>query len=82
MRCNNGDTCRSITVGGGGISLQPSFMVSEDLRTGLLVELLPEYRSIELGVYIVYPTRKHLAPKVRALINFLSDRFASPPWID
>jgi DNA-binding transcriptional LysR family regulator len=82
VRCNNGDTCRSITVGGGGISLQPSFMVSEDLRTGLLVELLPEYRSIELGVYIVYPTRKHLAPKVRALINFLSDRFASPPWID
>jgi DNA-binding transcriptional LysR family regulator len=36
---------------------------------------LPEYRSIELGVYAVYPTRKHLSPKVRALIEFLAGRF-------
>lgn len=82
VRCNNGDTCRSITVAGGGISLQPSFMVSNDLSTGVLVEVLPEYKSVELGVYIVYPTRKHLSPKVRALINFLAERFASPPWQD
>ena len=25
---------------------------------GQLVELLPEYRSIELGIYAIYPTRK------------------------
>lgn len=57
-------------------------MVSNDLSTGVLVEVLPEYKSVELGVYIVYPTRKHLSPKVRALINFLAERFASPPWQD
>ena len=80
VRCNNGDTCRSIALAGGGVSLQPSFMVAEDLRAGALVEILPEYRSIELGVYIVYPSRKHLPPKVRALVNFLSERFAQPAW--
>lgn len=82
VRCNNGDTCRSITVAGGGISLQPSFMVSDDLRSGVLVEVLPQYQSVELGVYIVYPTRKHLSPKVRALINFLVERFARPTWLE
>ena len=80
VRCNNGDTCRSIALSGAGIALQPSFMVSEDLRNGTLVEILPEYRSIELGIYVVYPTRKHLASKVRALINFLAERFSHPQW--
>ncbi|MFL1416684.1 LysR family transcriptional regulator [Pseudomonas fildesensis] len=80
VRCNNGDTCRSIAIAGGGIALQPSFMVGEDLRSGALVEVLPEYRSIELGIYVVYPTRKHLASKVRALISFLTERFAHPEW--
>lgn len=80
VRCNNGDTCRSIALAGGGIALQPSFMVGEDLRNGALVEILPEYRSIELGIYVVYPTRKHLTSKVRALISFLTERFAHPEW--
>ncbi len=80
VRCNNGDTCRAITLAGGGISLQPSFMVAQDLRRGDLVELIPEYRSIELGIYVVYPTRKHLPAKVRALISFLVERFAHPVW--
>jgi DNA-binding transcriptional LysR family regulator len=80
VRCNNGDTCRSIALAGGGIALQPSFMVAEDLRKGDLVEILPAYQSVELGIYVVYPTRKHLATKVRVLINFLAERFAHPQW--
>lgn len=80
VRCNNGDTCHSIALAGGGIALQPSFMVAEDLRKGDLVEILPAYRSVELGIYVVYPSRKHLATKVRVLINFLAERFAHPQW--
>jgi len=37
---------------------------------------MPGYRSIELGIYAVYPTRKHVLPKVRALIDFLAERFS------
>jgi DNA-binding transcriptional LysR family regulator len=81
VRCNNGDTCRAITLAGGGLSLQPSFMVAQDLRRGDLVEILPEYRSVELGIYVVYPTRKHLPAKVRTLINFLVEQFAQPSWV-
>lgn len=80
MRCNIGDTCRSITLAGRGISLQPSFMAACDLRSGDLIEILPEYRSVELGIYAVYPSRKHLPSKVRVLISFLTEHFASPPW--
>jgi DNA-binding transcriptional LysR family regulator len=78
---NNGDTCRAIALRGGGVILQPSFMIGEDLRRGALVRILPEYRSVDLGIYAVYPSRKQLPPKVRALIDFLAQAFLVPPWV-
>jgi DNA-binding transcriptional LysR family regulator len=77
---NNGDTCRAIALGDGGIILQPSFMVSEDLRRGDLVRLMPGYRSVELGIYAVYPSRKQLPLKVRCLVDFLVEAFRVAPW--
>ncbi|KQT11376.1 LysR family transcriptional regulator [Ramlibacter sp. Leaf400] len=74
MQTNSGDTCRAVALGGGGIVLQPTFLVSADLQRGDLVEVMPGYRSAELGIYAVYPTRKHMPPKVRLLIDFLAAR--------
>lgn len=77
---NNGDTCRTIALSDGGITLQPSFMLDNDLRAGRLIELMPNYRSVELGIYAVYPTRKQLSLKVRRLIDFLVEAFADVSW--
>lgn len=46
-------------------------MVGTDLQSGALREVLPQYRSMEFGVYAVYPSRKHLTPKVRLLVDDL-----------
>ncbi len=73
---NNGDTCRAAALAHCGIILQPTFLVGDDLAAGRLVELLPDYRALELGIYALYPTRKHVAPKVRAMIEFLLQSFA------
>lgn len=72
MRTNSGDTCIAAARKGKGVIHQPSFMVNADLHSGALVELMPTYRSIEFGIFAVYPTRQYVAPKVRALIDFLS----------
>jgi DNA-binding transcriptional LysR family regulator len=80
MRTNSGVTCCAAARQGRGLVLQPTFLVGEDLLSGALVEVLPEYRSIELGVYVVYPSRKHLSPKVRAAIDFLAEAFRQPAW--
>jgi len=74
---NNGDTCRAVALAHQGIILQPTFLIGDDLACGRLVELLPQYRSIELGIYAIYPTRKHVAPKVRALVNFLEQKLST-----
>jgi DNA-binding transcriptional LysR family regulator len=80
MRTNSGDTCCAAAAQHQGIVLQPSFLAGTYLASGALVEILPQYRSIELGVYAVYPSRKHLTPKVRALIDFLVDAFRMRAW--
>ncbi|MBS0466675.1 MAG: LysR family transcriptional regulator [Proteobacteria bacterium] len=77
MRTNNGETCRAVALAHQGVILQPSFLVGSDLAAGTLVELMPAYRSTELGIYAVYPTRKHLSAKVRVLIDFLAAHFSS-----
>jgi DNA-binding transcriptional LysR family regulator len=76
MQTNNGDTCLAAALAHQGIVLQPSFIVGEALRAGDLIEIMSQYKSIELGVYAIFPTRKHIAPKVRALIDFLVEYFS------
>jgi DNA-binding transcriptional LysR family regulator len=80
LRSNNGDTCCAAALQHQGIVLQPSFMVSQHLRAGALVEVLPQYRSLELGVYALYASRRHVTPKVRVVIDFLVDAFRICPW--
>lgn len=74
IHTNNGDTCRAAALAHQGIILQPAFLVGADLEEGTLVELMPEYRSLDLGIYAIYPSRKHVPPKLRALIEFLREQ--------
>jgi DNA-binding transcriptional LysR family regulator len=80
VRTNSGDTCRAAALQDQGIVLQPTFIVGPDLARGTLRELMPAWRSFELGVYAVYPSRRFVSPKVRLLIDFLVDAFAHPVW--
>jgi DNA-binding transcriptional LysR family regulator len=80
LRVNNGDTCRSAALQGLGIIVQPSFIISDDLAAGNLVEILPGWHAEERGIYAVYPTRQHLSGKVRALVDYLADKFKHEEW--
>lgn len=80
IHTNNGDTCRRAALAHHGIILQPDFIVGEDLRRGDLVEIMPAYRSIEVGIYAVYPSRKNLPLKTRRLIDFLAEALRAPSW--
>jgi DNA-binding transcriptional LysR family regulator len=80
FKTNSGDTCKALALASQGIILQPSFLVYEELKRGKLIEVMPAYRSIELGVYALYPSKKHISAKVVALIDFLIDHFKNSPF--
>jgi DNA-binding transcriptional LysR family regulator len=80
LQSNNGETCMAAALRHQGVILQPSFLVAQHLASGALVELMPQYRSIELGVYAVYPTRRYLPTKVRVMVDYLVQAFRVPTW--
>ena len=76
IRADNGDMLRLAAVNGCGIIFQPQFIVAGDLAAGSLVRILPEWQSGELGIYAVYPSKKHLSAKVRTFVDFLAERLS------
>jgi DNA-binding transcriptional LysR family regulator len=69
---NSGETLRRATLAGVGIWLAAGFIVRDDLESGQLVRLLPEYRPIEFSMNAIYPHRHHLSAKVRTFIDLLA----------
>lgn len=75
IHINNARAARDLVLAGNGIGLLTSFVVEAHLRRGELVHLLDGYVSNPVGVYAVYPHRKHLSPKVRRFIDLLVANF-------
>jgi DNA-binding transcriptional LysR family regulator len=81
VNANNGDTLRAAALAGQGIVALPAFLVGPDLAAGRLVEVLPGWEMQELGVYAVYPSRRHMSAKLRVLLDFLGQVFGpDPAW--
>ena len=76
LHSNNGDVLAEVAARGGGIVVEPAFIVGPDVRAGRLVPLLQEFTPAPLPIYAVYPTRKHLSAKVRRFVEFLVERFS------
>ncbi len=81
LAVNNGDALRAAALTGIGVYMGPNFIVGDDIFIGRLVPVLRSYMTRDRAIYAVYPHRRHLPLKVRALVDFLSDRFRSnPKW--
>lgn len=60
---------------GFGVSLMPRPYVEEDLAHGWLQSALEGWGTVETTLYAVYPSRQHIAPKIRAFLEFLVRQF-------
>jgi len=57
-----------------------TYPVHDHQQTPELQTVLPEWRLSEMTIHALYASRRHLSPAVRALLDFLVERFRSPPW--
>lgn len=81
-RINNSLAIREAVLAGLGIARMPTFAISDAVNNGDLVVLFPSARTLEVSIYLIYPQRRHLSPKVRAFNEFLAARFSDPPAWD
>ncbi len=76
LRATNADLLILACLDGLGLTRQPLFLVGEDIRSGRLVQVLPEYEFPELGIHAVYLSRKHVSAKVRTFVDLLATALA------
>ena len=78
---DSADALPAAATAGLGVILAPSWLIECDLVEDRLKEILPDYQVMPdaMPIYAVYPQQRHLAPKVRAFIDFLVERFQETP---
>ncbi len=69
---------RELARRGMGATLLGDWLIDGDIAAGALVDLFPEYRvtatEYETGVWLLYPSRRYLPAKTRAVVDFLRQR--------
>lgn len=84
LMVNDASLLYDAAIAGVGLIRAAQFLTWEALRDGRLVPVLQEYETEEgRSVFAVYPPGRHQAPKVRAFIDWLVERFVkNPPWAE
>jgi len=81
IESNQGELLRDAAVAGLGVAQHSTWHVWDDLRTGRLQVVLPDYPITDTGIYAVMPQRRLVPPRVRAFVDFLAQCFGeTPPW--
>jgi DNA-binding transcriptional LysR family regulator len=82
LSANNAEALCASLEAGEGIALQPDFIASESVRAGRLVVVLADWTTPPLALNLVTPAGGPRAIRTRALLEFLTHRFAagSAPW--
>ncbi len=70
---NDGESLVAAAVEGQGLILVPEWLVRDEIDDGSVKEVLTTYSAMpkETPMYALYPLQRHLAPKVRAFIDFI-----------
>lgn len=82
LRANNGEFLIEAALKGLGLACVPTFIAGRNLQAGRLVSVLNDYVAQGAAIHAIYPHARHLSPKVRALIDFLIERFGPRPYWD
>jgi DNA-binding transcriptional LysR family regulator len=81
LRFSSGEACLAAAEAGFGIARVPSFIAGPRIRSGEVVPVLRAMEEAPLGLYALYPPARHLALKVRALVDFVANRYrGEPAW--
>ncbi len=81
IRYSNAEACLKAAEAGLGLACLPSFIVGDALRSGRVVQLLQPFEIEPYTVHALYPHGRHLAAKVRVMVDFLAARYrGTPPW--
>ncbi len=65
-----------------GLYLAPIWLFAEELRDGRIVPVLPDWTPTLLPIQVVFPTRRQVPPRVRAVVEHLAAEFRLDPLLN
>ena len=77
---SDNDILHAVASASLGIALLPAFRCVDDLRARRLERVLREWDAPATPVQVVYPSTRHLSPKVKSFVDHLQERMTPPPW--
>jgi DNA-binding transcriptional LysR family regulator len=80
MLVSDFDILHAVAAAGIGIALLPAFRCLDDLRAHRLEHVLRDWSAPPTPIHAVYPTSRHVSPKVKAFVEHLQQRMTPPPW--
>ncbi|MGW5959814.1 LysR family transcriptional regulator [Methylorubrum thiocyanatum] len=80
LRANNADALAPALRAGVGLAVQPDFTIWEDLKSGRLERVMPDWQPPPIALNLVMPPGLPRPARVSALIAFLERAFSTAPW--
>ena len=81
MRADSGEMLKAAACAGLGVVTLPNFIASDEIGSGQLEVLLTDYPIPEVGMHAVMPPGRVSTARLRALLDFLAERFSpEPSW--
>lgn len=78
---NDFATLYALTLAGTGIAALPMMVAASAVRSGKLVQVLPEWPFDSAPIHALYPSNRHLSAKVRSFVDFVIEQVRpNPPW--
>ena len=75
LTTNDGEIAVNWALDGHGILMRAEWDIEGYLRSGRLVQVLPQYQTPDADIYAVYPQRHQLSARVRAFVDFVAQSF-------
>lgn len=75
LAANSPCAVKEMAIAGAGIGMIPRFIVEQEIKQGTLHQVLPQHKTLEFGLFAIYPHRQYLSKKVRCFIDFLFKEF-------
>lgn len=73
LTTNDGGIAVAWALDGHGILMRAEWDIASYLRSGRLVQVLPQYHTPDANIYAVYPQRHQMSTRVRAFVEFISE---------
>ena len=79
FRTDNSDSKHEAVLSGLGLAMLSKWLIRHELRRGTLRVVLPEWQFAPIPIHAVYPSKRNLPPRVRAVLDFLIDEMSNIP---